>query len=125
MIRALTLGLLLAVTSGCGGGGEAKVKGRLVENGQPLSIQGQASLVLVPKGTESRASYAVNVNEDGSFELVASGGSVPPGTYEVTLEVNASGSSPMARLKGKVIKVPMELKPGTNELTIDVAKPNG
>src|SRR5207248_3023234 len=105
----------------------AKVKGRVVENGQPVAVQGQAALVFYPDagGKPGDKAYPAALNPNGSFELVASGGEMPPGTYLVSLEVNGPKSpTGIGKYKDQFKLVRRELKPGTNDLTFDLAKPN-
>jgi hypothetical protein len=120
-----------AVMLGCGST-QGKVKGRVVENGQPVEIDGQAALMFYLIGADGKPSpaksYPVPLNKDGTFELVSSGGEVPPGTYLVSLDVNAPPSETgLGRLRGRFpypdSKLRQEIKAGMNQVTIDVAKP--
>jgi hypothetical protein len=123
----------LLVLAGCGGGGPAKIKGRVLENGQPVSVPGQASLVFAPAGPDGKAgdkAYAAGLNPDGTFELVASGGEVPPGDYVVSFEVSGgkgTGDAPtgLAKYRASFKNVKQTLAPGMNDLTLDLTKPNG
>ena len=125
--------LAALVLAGCGGGGNAKIRGRLLENGQPVSVVGQASLVFSPVGPDGKAgdkAYAAGLNPDGTFELVASGGEVPPGEYVVSFEVSGGkgiGATPagLAKYREMFKNVKQTLSPGMNDLTFDLAKPNG
>ena len=127
----LLFAFAVAFTLGCGGG-VGKVKGRVVEGGQPVTIDGQAALMFYLIGADGKPdhakSYPMTLSKDGSFEMVASGGEVPPGTYLVTLEVNATKSSTgLGKYKGRFnlqdSPLRQEVKAGKNELTIDLAKP--
>src|SRR5436309_9103500 len=85
---------------------KSRVKGQVVENGKPLPVEGQVALMfdfIGPDGnTDPSQSYPVPLNPDGSFELMASGGKVPPGTYRVTVQVNGpKAASGIARYKGQ------------------------
>ncbi|MBY0513912.1 MAG: hypothetical protein K2P78_08375 [Gemmataceae bacterium] len=126
LVPALALGL--GLLAGCGGGGAAKVKGRVVENGQPVQVQGQAALVLYPDagGKPGTKAYPMALNPDGSFELVVSGGEVEPGPYLISLEVNGPKTTPgVGKYKESFKNYKQELKPGMNDLTIELTKPNG
>src|SRR4051794_31426964 len=89
--RALFAAGLLGALLLCGcGGGKAKVKGRLVENGQAQKFAPQqAHLEFIPLDADDKPqqgkSFTAGVNEDGSFEVLASGGELPPGKYQVTI----------------------------------------
>ena len=90
--------LLLSATAmtGCSGGGMGKVKGKLVENGQPTTFPStQASIQLSPIGPDGKPDltkiYSAVVNPDGTFEVVASGGEVPTGMYLVAIEMTGKG----------------------------------
>ena len=129
-VTAIGAALLLA---GCGGGGPAKIKGRVLENGQPVTVAGQASLVFSPVGPDGKAgakAYAAGLNPDGTFELVASGGEVPPGDYVVSFEFSGgkgTGAAPtgLAKYREMFKNVKQTLSPGVNDLTFDLARPNG
>jgi hypothetical protein len=129
-VTAVVAALLLA---GCGGGGNAKIKGKVLENGQPVGVAGQASLVFSPAGPDGKAgakAYAAGLNPDGTFERVASGGEVPPGDYVVSFEFSGgkgTGAAPtgLAKYRETFKNVKQTLAPGMNDLTFDLAKPNG
>ena len=117
------------LTAGCGGG-LAKVKGQIVENGQPTTFPPTTvSVQLSPIGADGKADpakvYGCVVNPDGTFELVASGGEVPAGMYQVAIEVTAKGPVKAKAFSAKGTPLHRELKSGQNVLTIDLAKPEG
>lgn len=114
---------------GCGAG-MAKVKGRLVENGTPMSFPPtQIAVELTLLGEDGKPDrskvYTAVVNEDGSFEVVASGGTLTPGTYQVGIIATGKYTDRLKRFAPPASPVRREVKPGSNELTIDVAKPEG
>lgn len=127
------IALLLAL--GACGCGEApsQVKGQLLENGQPLVIPVSSipqSVVLVPlnpDGTETGRMYSAIIAPDGSFELVAAGGAIPPGNYKISLAMAVTGKAGEKFKRLSVAESPLrkELKPGANDFTIDIAKPEG
>ena len=115
--------LLALVAGGCGSG-MAKVKGHVLENGQPKSFAGiQAGVMLTLLGPDGKPdpnkSFTAVLGADGSFEVVASGGELPPGMYLVTLNIPGKGGE-----KYRAFSARQELKSGTNDLTIDLAKPS-
>ena len=116
------------VAVGCGGG-KARVKGKVVDNGEPVKFPPTtASVQLTPVGPDGRpdvnSAVTCVVNEDGTFELLASGGEAPPGKYHVTLNLTGGKGPPKAQaIAGKAIE--RELKSGQNELTIDLSRPEG
>lgn len=102
-----------------------RVKGQVVENGSPVKVQGQAALMFDLVGPDGKADptkgYPVPLNPDGSFELVASGGDVPPGTYRVTVQVNGpKAASGIFHYKGQSLT--QEVKAGSNNLTIELTQ---
>ena len=128
-----TLSLLLAAASALGCGvTTGKVKGRVVDDGKPVTIDGQAALMfyLLDAGgkPDQTKSYPMTLAKDGSFELAASGGEMPPGTDFVTMEVNAKkAATGLGKYKGR-FSLPdsplrQEVKAGKNELTVELAKP--
>lgn len=115
---------------GCGGDAKAKVKGRVVNNGQPMSFPAfQASVVLAPCGPDDKPdaarSYSCVLGEDGTFELVASGGELPPGRYQVAIQALGKPSNELKTIASPSSPVRRDLRPGPNELTVDVANPTG
>lgn len=106
------------------------MKGRLVSNGQPMSFPAtQVAVALSPIGADGKPeparAFTTPVNEDGSFELVASGGELPPGNYQVSIQASGKLAAQMKAYAGTSSLVRRELKAGPNEITVDVAKPDG
>jgi len=132
-MRVLLLAAVaLPLAAGCGGPEMAKVKGRLVENGAPREVAGGSvgvQLTLIGEGgkLDPKKSYTAVVNTDGTFEVVASGGELQPGTYQVALQFKDPKDKLASQVKavsgGNDIR--REIKPGPNELTIDLLKPGG
>ena len=126
----LLVALVALAAGGCGGEAKAKVKGRLVSNGQPMKFPAtQVAVGFSPIGADGKPdparSYNTPVNEDGSFELVASGGELPPGTYQVSIQAMGKLATEMKAYSGPASAVRRELKAGPNDITIDVTKPDG
>jgi len=74
---------------------------------------------------EPAKSFTMPVNEDGSFELNASGGQLPTGNYQVSIQAMGKLGTQMKAFAGTGSLVRRELKPGANEITVDVTKPDG
>jgi len=118
---------------GCGVTGPAKLKGKLVDGGGPPPIKPgeQISLALhrlnADGSPETNPTYNAILKSDGDFEVIASGGELAPGTYRAV--VVPAGAPPKGpdRFKGSgsltTSKLTLELKPGANEITLDLAKP--
>lgn len=118
------------LAGGCGGEAKAKVKGKLVSNGAPMSFPAtQAAVSLSPVGADGKPdpakAFTAVVNEDGSFEVLASGGELPAGTYQVSIQAMGKLGQQLKGFAGANSPVRRELKPGANDITIDVAKPDG
>lgn len=127
LVAAALVGL---VSGGCGGEEKAKVKGRLVNDGQPMTFQAfQAAVVFTAVGPDdkpdSAKAFTAVVGEDGTFELVASGGEVPVGRYQLAIQAVGKTATQLQGFAGPSSPIRRDLKPGPNELTIDVAKPAG
>jgi hypothetical protein len=131
MKRALVfLALAGLLAGGCGGSAKAKVKGRLVSNGQPMTFPAsQAAVSLAPIGADGKPdtakSFTIAVKEDGTFELVASGGELPTGNYQVAIQAMGKLGQQLKGFASPNSPVRRELKSGANDITIDVAKPDG
>ena len=122
----IALGLFLL--AGCGAS-PARVKGQVVANGQPVSFTGlQAAVVFAPVGPDGKPdtgrSQTAVLNPDGSFELLASGGELPAGTYMVGIQVVGKAGEKFKAVGPTNSPIRRELKSGPNDLTIDVARPN-
>lgn len=124
--RAVAVATALVCLFVCGcGASVGKVKGKLTENGQPLSFApgAQASVVFTLLGADGQPdklhAYTMMLEPDGSFELRASGGELPPGNYKVTLDVAGKDNAKFKRFSAK-----REVKAGDNAIDLDLAKPN-
>lgn len=128
----LVLVVALLALSGCGDSA-GRVRGKVSEGGQPVTIPAQAGVtfyLLGPDGKPDPArSYSTPINPDGSFEVVASGGELPPGNYLVALDLAAvkDTKTGLAKYKTQFVypnsPLRREVKPGKNEILIDVLKP--
>lgn len=132
MVRTLVLGALaLLLAAGCGGGeSKAKVKGQIVDNEQPMSFgPTQVAVEFSPLDENGKPDvktvYSAVVNENGSFEVVASNGELPPGKYRVSILATGKLKARFQAFAPGKSRIDRELDPGMNEVTIDVAKPDG
>jgi hypothetical protein len=125
----LAVAAVALVATGCDPA-TAKVKGRLVENGQPLSFPPTTASVQLspcnPDGTPDMSKvYACVVEPDGTFVLHASGGEVPTGKYFIAVEVTGKPDPKFKPFSGPTSPIRRDLKSGMNDLTIDIGKPEG
>ena len=119
----LAVGILALATAGCGGSPTAKVKGQILENGQPKSFPPSSHAVeIAPISVagvpDNSKMFTAVVNADGSFEVLASGGELPLGNYVFTVRGSSAGKKGTQPPGAK-----RELKSGLNTITLDVAKP--
>jgi hypothetical protein len=138
MKRVVLIVALAGLLAGGCGSSMGKVKGQIVENGKPLSTatgtdkagQGdrlaiELTLVGADGKLDTAKSYTAVVNADGSFEVLASKGEVQPGTYAVGIDASGKFKNQLKGFAPGVTRVRREIKAGTNDLTIDVTKPEG
>ena len=126
-VRAIVivgLTLLLPLTLGCGGG-PTKPRGRLLMNGQPvtLSDKGVLQVAFIPEPSTG-TSYPALVKPDGTFEVpgVDKKG-IPPGKYKVSVRL-IDPYPTTDKLGGKYAQdktTIIKQIPG-DDLTIDVGK---
>ena len=145
IMRVLVLGSAITM-AGCGTDA-GTLKGSLVDGGKPVGSEGQqVSLSFHPAKPDgafdgSNCSTAV-LNSDGSFEFVASGGTLKPGLYKVVIAGSlGSGTGPgtqsTAKEKNKkpdrfaghstfaASKLTVTVEAGKNDVVIDLSKPTG
>jgi hypothetical protein len=128
-MRVLTVAILALAAGGCGDK-NAQLRGQLRESGQPLNLAGDQTALsfhrLVDGKTDPNGIYPAAVASDGSFEMHASGGSLPPGRYRVLLESwGAPKGGPMTdrfggRFSKDKSKLEYDIVAGQNDLTIDL-----
>jgi hypothetical protein len=125
VLRTLFLLTCLALFAGCGDT-NSRVKGELIENGQPASFPpgAMAGVVLRPLDAQNRPSettaYKAVVTPAGSFEWVGGNGELPTGGYQFSLELTGSIRDKYQHLTPAVSRKRIDLKPGANLLTIDI-----
>ncbi len=117
----LCFALLLVPIAGCSPG-IGKVKGQIVENGQPKTFPPSShaiemSMIGANGEPDNMKSFTAVVGIDGTFEVLASGGQVPPGTYRVSVQ------GPSTKKLTAKVSVNREIVVGDNNITIDLAKP--
>lgn len=124
-VAVAAVALALLTLTGCGGGDVGRVKGRLTDNGQPVTFAtgAQAAVVfqlLTPGGTpDLTKTYTMMLTPEGTFELIASAGELPPGTYQVKLDVAGKEGARFKKFSTK-----REVKAGENVIELDLARPN-
>ena len=128
-MKRLTPLLLALLLAGCSSA-PAKFRGQLVENGQPMKVPATTLAIEVNALTEDgkldpAKLYPAVVNEDGSFEVVAGGGTLPLGKYAIAIQATGKYQTQLKRFAPGTSPIRREIKPGTNEITIDVARPEG
>jgi hypothetical protein len=121
----LAAALLALALAGCGSS-MARVKGQLVENGQPKGFPPTTASVQLTLMDGAKAdldhTYNAVVNQDGTFEVAASGGQLQPGTYQVAVLVIGKLREQYGHLAPEKEPLTREIKPGLNTLTIELAK---
>jgi hypothetical protein len=130
MKRTLFLVMLAAALAGGCAGGQARVKGRLLHNGEPMTFPPTTvAIELSPVEENGKVDvsqvYSAVVKEDGSFEVVASKGEVPPGTYAVSIQATGQFKAQLKNFAPGTSAVRRDLEPGKNDLTIDLSRPEG
>lgn len=124
---------------GCGKGGPTtyRVTGRLVNNGQPVTVPATEAalgsvqirfLLLAEDGTADGYSFDAPTDAEGAFSVQgATGRGIPPGKYRIA--VYQYDPYPIDKLRGAFAeeKTPIvrEITGSTDLGTIDLAKPNG
>ena len=129
---------LLLALAGCGPA-DARLKGKLVNGPEPVGSGGRLvslSFHPVTGGTpDPKKCYTAPLDADGSFEFVASGGTLPPGEYRVVVAAAGGSQSVPAAGKAKAgpdrfdgvntlaaSKLSATLAAGQNDITVDLAK---
>jgi hypothetical protein len=122
--RVATLALAALLAAGCGGNPVGHVKGRLTNNGQPVSFppNAQAAVEFHRLGTDGKPDltkvYSMMIETDGTFELLASERELPPGEYVVKLDVAGKDNARYKRFTAR-----RQVKAGDNLIDLDLAKP--
>ena len=126
------LSLSLMLFGGCSESGTLTVRGQLVNNGRPLSVDNpdefELKLLSVDADGPGRNVYAARVERDGTFLFAGpTGRGVPPGAYKVVIETGPvpdgrGGAGDRFHKAFAEPRTPLRLTvtPGTTELTIDV-----
>ena len=116
------VGVVALLLPACGGQQMAKVKGRVVYNGQPVKeAMVMFSLTGEPEQKETGKPATAQTDENGNFELSTfsnyDGALVGNHTVHVTLD----DTNPAKCKRSKALA--LEVKPGSNEFTIEMDPP--
>ena len=127
-LAVLVTGLLAAV-GGCNSNGPRVVKGRLVNNGEPLKVSQQGVVqIAFEYATNPDGSFVAVVGPDGQFAVEGpTGEGIRPDTYRISV-VQLDPYPDKDLLKGKFSSksTPITLAvDGRSELLIDLAQYNG
>jgi|GEM_PF-2636386 len=145
-----TLAYALVFGSICGAAGcgadAGTLKGSVVDGGKPVGSEGQQVSLsfhpMKPDGSFDEGNCATAaLNGNGSFEFVASGGTLKPGRYKVVIAAASSGAGTGTQSTGKekskkpdrfaghstfaASKLVVTVEAGKNEVVIDLSKPTG
>jgi hypothetical protein len=132
-MRFLLLCAFAALASGCGGAvDKARVKGQLTENNEIFRLPPGAGEVFIvfrfigaDDQPDQRRMYTAKVYDDGRFEVVSSGGELPVGKYQVAIDAAAGRVEQFKAFAMPDSPARIEFKSGSNNVKIDIAKPNG
>ena len=131
-MRLLVLCAITALAIGCGMSGPAHVKGELVHDGLPFRLPpgaGEVFIVFRFIGEDGQPDqmrmYTAVVHEDGHFEVVNSGGELPVGTYQVAIDATPGRVQEFNAFAMPDSPARIEFKSGSNDVKIDLLKPNG
>jgi hypothetical protein len=119
--------LLCSLLVGCGKG--VVVKGKVTDNGQPLTVSDKGVLTIAFHADDTtKAVYPADVKKDGTFEVPGpEKKGVPPGKYHIVIQ-QMDPYPKTDKLKGKFAPgktaIVREVAPG-KEIDIDVSKPEG
>jgi hypothetical protein len=124
--------LICGLVAGCGGPGMARVKGQLIDGGSPVTLSGErGEVVIVFNLLDGEGKpvpfkmYSTLVNADGTFEIYASGGELPPGTYQIGLAAEKSKNPKFKPFALPKSEARITFVPGANDIQVDLSKPKG
>jgi len=127
ILSFLTLATLLFVTVGCGPT-KSKAQGKLVQNGQPLTVSDKGVITLrffAEDDKENAKPYPANTKPDGTFTVTGlDGQGIPPGKYRVSVEAQdpyPGHDKLKAKYTPSMTQLTAELGKG-GEVVIDVGK---
>jgi hypothetical protein len=126
---AVLVGGLLSVVGGCNSNGPRVVKGRLVNNGEPLKVSQQGVVqIAFEYATNPDGSFVAVVGPDGTFAVEGpTGEGIRPDTYRISV-VQLDPYPGKDLLKGKFSSksTPITMAvDGKSELLIDLAQYEG
>ncbi|MDC0936539.1 hypothetical protein OAS39_09640 [Pirellulales bacterium] len=124
MTRLASLTIVSVLFTGCGPGAveyeettDAFV-GRLVQNGEPVTLPGEAVLNMIHHGTSDR--FGIPLKSDGSFEI----GWMPTGDYsaELKLQRRNEGNRPRGAPNLFNVPGPLSIEKDKNEYEIELGE---
>lgn len=126
---ALFVSLALCTVAGCSGTPRARVKGKLVDGGDPVRPDPNRSLTLIftpdPRPEEMTSYVGLIANDEGEFTLDGPDlAGIPLGKYKVKLLLTDPSPSPRMRALDKRFGTdnsPIEVDIKSSELVIDLA----
>ena len=127
ILRALAFAPVLVLLAGCGSS-NARLKGELVEDGKPVAFPAgaMAAVVFRPLDSNGRPSetvaYKAVVSPAGAFEWVGETGELPPGAYQLSLDLTGSLAEKYKHFARATSKRRVDLKGGANVFVVDLAK---
>jgi hypothetical protein len=130
-MRAIGLflaGLVAAVCTGCGEGGEAvKVTGQVLKNGASYTLADGEAITINLISTDGKSTCSTGVQPDGTFSVQKpSGGPVPVGKYKVSYIHNRSSaqgaSKTFTNSVKKTVAEEWDISPSSTSFTLDISK---
>ena len=141
--RAAPLLLIAALTAGCGRGGFVIPRGRLTNNGEPFRCENGVAVHMTfialtpaagpqppagtPTGSAETGAYPAEYYRDGTFRVVGvDGKGLPPGKYRVAVQAIKQKKDLLeGAYDAQNSPLTCEVKGSSEELHLDLAKPQG
>ena len=113
--------------AGCGSPKPANLKGSLALDGQPFALPANAGEVFISFhgiGSDGKIDifkkYGGTVSPSGSFEIIASAGELPVGTYQWSIDSAPGRVKEFEPFSYDKSKARVELKSGPNQIILDL-----